>query len=341
MPRQWSARDAGDEGPDDAQDLVLHFHRADRRQGLVFHESNGFDDAIELRARQFADASSRDHSNYDLRAVGGTLSQERLDSLSLSQGLQFLRCARGWPWSQGSFVEIVVQKLQHFAHVNGLRQIRSRTGGTQTPCLRRSRVCTEHCYGNRSRPRAFPEPPQHFFAVHIGEMQVEQDQVGAVGTGEVEACLALSHPHQADAGTAGKETLHQPPVRHIVLDIQDRARDSGVLTRRMGVQQPETRQSRRRDVRKCAHRSPGDSVTHTRTQSRSLKIAVIISVSWDSRPVRAKRAVGVLSGRSNFRLGTLTTTRLLRATITFLTRFRWMFGNVRRNAPILMNVPFV
>jgi hypothetical protein len=57
-------------------------------------------------------------------------------------------------------------------------------------------------------------------------MQVQQDQIGWLGTGEIEACLALCRPDQADAWTSSQHALHQPPVRDVVLDVQDHSGDS-------------------------------------------------------------------------------------------------------------------
>ncbi len=73
-----------------------------------------------------------------------------------------------------------------------------------------------------SGPGASPQAAQHLGARHVGQVQVEQHQVGAVLVGQVEAELRSHGGDQPHGWPAGEDPLDELQVGQVVLDAQYR-----------------------------------------------------------------------------------------------------------------------
>ncbi len=62
---------------------------------------------------------------------------------------------------------------------------------------------------------------EHVPAGHVGQVEVEQDQVRPVLPGEVQAQAALHGGHQPDLGMVGQQVLDERQVGKVVLDVED------------------------------------------------------------------------------------------------------------------------
>jgi hypothetical protein len=68
------------------------------------------------------------------------------------------------------------------------------------------------------------EPPQHVFSRHAREMQVEQDEVGAMLLSELERKIAVHRRHELEIRSALEHSLDELEVGEVVLDVEDLAR---------------------------------------------------------------------------------------------------------------------
>ena len=59
-----------------------------------------------------------------------------------------------------------------------------------------------------TRDRVFLEPQQHFLSVHDREVEVQQDQVGPVLPGKLQAEACLHRGEQPDVATQVEDPLH-------------------------------------------------------------------------------------------------------------------------------------
>jgi hypothetical protein len=99
-------------------------------------------------------------------------------------------------------------------------------------------VGAEDDHRDPGRPGAGLEAAQDRLPGHVGQVQVEQDQVGVVVGGQVQAELGPHGRDQPDARAAAQDPLHQPEIGQVVLDVehgQGRARRLGRLGGRRGL----------------------------------------------------------------------------------------------------------
>src|SRR6266498_1732803 len=64
--------------------------------------------------------------------------------------------------------------------------------------------------------------PQHLLAGHVGQVQVQQDEVGLVLASEVQPQAPLHRTEQDEAGPVVEGSLDEPEVGQVVLDVQER-----------------------------------------------------------------------------------------------------------------------
>src|SRR5215217_1609681 len=88
------------------------------------------------------------------------------------------------------------------------------------------------------RPRAGLEAAQDRLPGHVGQVQVEQDQVGVVVGGQVEAELGPHGRDQAHARPAAQDPLDRAQVGQVVLDVEHGQGRPGRLLGRPGIALP-------------------------------------------------------------------------------------------------------
>ncbi len=96
------------------------------------------------------------------------------------------------------FVQRLIQDLKKLFHVERLDQVADRPSGEETFDLVRGGIGTEDDDRNVARGGVVAQLTQNFVALDIREMKVQEDHVGAVLTGQVDAQPSLAW-RRADA----------------------------------------------------------------------------------------------------------------------------------------------
>ena len=124
------------------------------------------------------------------------------------------------PRRRGRLVQDAVQRLQQALHVDGLGQVGldALGPGPVGPLL--GGVRAENDHRDVTGRRAGPEFGQHGLAGHVGQVQVEQEDVRPVLGGQVERHPAEHRGQHGHRRPLAEDLLDQPQVLHHVLDVQ-------------------------------------------------------------------------------------------------------------------------
>ena len=82
-------------------------------------------------------------------------------------------------------------------------------------------VTCDHDHLEVARPRILAQPPQDLDSRHVGEVQVQQDQVRAALARELERRVAVRRREQARSRPARHDPFDQPRVERVVLDLEN------------------------------------------------------------------------------------------------------------------------
>ena len=107
-------------------------------------------------------------------------------------------------------------------YIDWLREVITRPGCLEARYLAGSGVRTDYHHGDFGGARIGQELCQHFVALYVRQVQIEQDQVGPVRARQLKTGLSPGRGEQFQAGLARDDAFDQPHVGKVVFYVEQR-----------------------------------------------------------------------------------------------------------------------
>src|ERR1700731_2121381 len=126
---------------------------------------------------------------------------------------------------------------EEFLHIERFRKVSARAGGHEAFDLARGSIRADYHYGDVTGRLIALETGEDFPSRQIGQVEVEQNDIGRMLAGELDAKLSLHCGDELGLRFLGEHLLDESQVREIVFHVKDSAlRDiRGIVAERAGV----------------------------------------------------------------------------------------------------------
>src|SRR5438309_200725 len=121
---------------------------------------------------------------------------------------------------ESSLRQSPVDELEEPRDIYRLGEVRVGSGGEEVLDLAGGGVGADHDHRDGASRRVGLKVPQQLMARHVGQVKVEQDQVGPVLTSEIQPDASLHGGEQGEPGPAIQGPLDELEVGQVVLDVE-------------------------------------------------------------------------------------------------------------------------